>query len=151
MNINITVNGRPRSLEIEPGEMLVDVLRRAGYKEVKKGCDSGSCGVCSVLLNGEPILSCSYFAAKADGAEITTVVGIKEEAEKFAEHLIAEGADQCGFCTPGFTIAVYAMMRELGNPTEEQIRHYLSNNLCRCSGYEGQMRAIKNYVEARNG
>jgi carbon-monoxide dehydrogenase small subunit len=151
MKIDITVNGRGRSLGIEPGEMLVDVLRRAGYKEVKKGCDSGSCGVCSVLLNGEPILSCSYFAAKADGAEITTVAGIKEEAERFAEYLTGEGADQCGFCAPGFTIAVYAMMQELENPSEEEIRHYLSGNLCRCSGYEGQMRAIMNYVEARNG
>ena len=151
MKINITINGQARSLEIEPGAMLVDVLRSAGHTEVKKGCDTGSCGACSVLLDGEPILSCSFFAAKAEGAEITTVAGIREEAEKFAEHLTAEGADQCGFCAPGFTVAIYAMMKELDNPSEEEIRHYLSGNLCRCSGYEGQMRAIRNYVEARNG
>jgi carbon-monoxide dehydrogenase small subunit len=151
MKIDITINGRARSLTIEPGAMLVDVLRAAGHTEVKKGCDTGSCGACSILLNDEPVLSCSYFAAKADGAEIVTVAGIREEAEKFAEYLTAEGADQCGFCAPGFTVAIYAMMKELENPSEDEIRHYLSGNLCRCSGYEGQMRAIRNYVEARNG
>ncbi len=151
MTIETTINGRKRRLEIRPGDMLVDVLRNAGYTEVKKGCDSGSCGVCSVLMNGEPILSCSTFAAKADGAEIVTVAGIRDEAERFAEHLTAQGADQCGFCAPGFTVTVYALLKENPSPSEEEIRHYLAGNLCRCSGYEGQIRAIRSYVEARNG
>lgn len=151
MKLELTINGRARRLEIEPGDMLVDVLRAAGYKEVKKGCDSGSCGVCTVLLNGEPILSCSFLAAKAEGAEITTVKGITREAEEFAEHLTAQGADQCGFCAPGFALTVHALLQENKRPDEEEIRHYLAGNLCRCSGYEGQMRAIESYVEAKNG
>jgi aerobic carbon-monoxide dehydrogenase small subunit len=151
MQIETTINGRARRLEIRPGDLLVDVLRAAGYTEVKKGCDSGSCGVCTVLFNDEPVLSCSTFAAKADGAEIRTVAGIREEAERLAEHLTAQGADQCGFCAPGFTLTVYALRKENPNPTDEEIRHYLAGNLCRCSGYEGQIRAIRRYVEAQNG
>ena len=131
--------------------MLVDVLRDAGYSEVKKGCDSGSCGACTVLLDGKPVLSCSTFAAKADGREVTTVKGIEEEAGRFAEYLTAQGADQCGFCAPGFTVMVYAMLEENPSPSDDEIRHYLAGNLCRCSGYEGQIRAIRSYVEARNG
>jgi len=150
MTIELTINSRKRCLEIEAGDMLVDVLRNAGYKEVKKGCDSGSCGVCTVLMNGSPILSCSFFAAKADGAEITTVKGIKKEAEVFAEHLTRQGADQCGFCAPGFALTVHALMKENKYPSREEIRHYLAGNLCRCSGYEGQMRGIESYVEAQN-
>ncbi len=151
MKLEITINRRKRQFEIEPGEMLVDVLRREGYTEVKKGCDSGSCGVCTVLLNGEPILSCSFFAVKAEGAEITTVKGIAKEAAEFAEHLTAEGADQCGFCGPAFALSAHAMLKEHKKPSLDEIKHYLAGNLCRCSGYEGQMRAIESYVEAQNG
>ncbi len=151
MNIELTINGRKRRFDIEPGDMLVDVLRARGYKEVKKGCDSGSCGVCSVLLDGTPILSCSFFAAKADGREITTIKGIEKEAAEFAEYLTAQGADQCGFCGPAFALTVHALMQEKKRPSMEEIKHYLAGNLCRCSGYEGQMRAIASYVEAKNG
>jgi len=148
MNIKLTINGLPKQLEILPGDMLVDVLRKAGYTEVKKGCDTGSCGVCTVLLDGSPVLSCSYMAAKADGHEITTVKGLEKEAAEFAEFLVAEGADQCGFCAPGFALTVLAMKKELTSPTDEEINHYLAGNLCRCSGYEGQLRAIRKYLEA---
>lgn len=150
MNIELTINGRKRELAIEPGDMLVDTLRDAGYKEVKKGCDTGSCGVCTVLLDGAPILSCSTLSAKADGGKITTVKGIEKEALQFAEHLTAQGADQCGFCAPGFALTVYAMLQEKSRPSPEEIRHYLAGNLCRCSGYESQMRAIESFVEAYN-
>ncbi len=148
MRIELTINGLEKQFDIQPGDMLVDTLRRAGYTEVKKGCDTGSCGVCTVLLDGTPILSCSYLAAKADGHEITTIRGLEKEAAEFGEFLVAEGADQCGFCAPGFALTVIAMKRELGSPNEEEIKHYLAGNLCRCSGYEGQMRAIVKYLEA---
>ncbi|HDQ14318.1 MAG TPA: (2Fe-2S)-binding protein [Sediminispirochaeta sp.] len=148
MKINLKINNEEKSLEIRPGDMLVDVLRSAGYTEVKKGCDTGSCGVCTVLLDGAPVLSCSYLAAMADGKEITTIAGVRKEAEEFSEYLVNEGADQCGFCAPGFSLTVLAMKKEIPNPNEDDIKHYLAGNLCRCSGYEGQLRAIKKYLEA---
>jgi len=151
VNITITINGRERSFDIRPADMLIDVLRAAGFVEVKKGCDTGSCGVCTVLLDGTPIPSCSYFAARADGHEVTTVGGLAREASELAEYLVAEGADQCGFCAPAFALTVHAMKQEISSPTEEQIKHYLAGNLCRCSGYDGQMRAIKKYLEASHG
>ncbi len=150
MIISTTINGNKKSLDILPGDMLVDTLRAAGYTEVKKGCDTGSCGVCTVLLDGAPVLSCSLLAARADGRDITTIQGVQEEAAEFAAFLVAEGADQCGFCAPGFALSVLAMRKELKNPGEDDIRHYLAGNLCRCSGYEGQLRAIKKYLEAVN-
>ncbi|HUX13386.1 MAG TPA: 2Fe-2S iron-sulfur cluster-binding protein [Spirochaetia bacterium] len=148
MNITVSINGMERSLDILPGDLLVDVLRAAGFTEVKKGCDTGSCGVCTVLLDGVPIPSCSFFAARADGREVTTVKGVEKEAAEFANFLVAEGADQCGFCAPGFALTVLAMKKELRTPTDDQISHYLAGNLCRCSGYEGQMRAVRKYLEA---
>lgn len=150
MNIELTINDRTRRFEIAPGAMLVDVLREAGYTEVKKGCDTGSCGVCTVLLDGEPILSCSYFAAKADGHQITTVKGIATEAAEFADHITAQGADQCGFCGPAFALSVHAMKKAYKNPNLDEIKHYLAGNLCRCTGYEAQMRAVKSYMEAKH-
>lgn len=146
--IHCTVNGRKREFAVEPGEMLLEVLRREGYTEVKKGCDTGSCGVCTVLMEGKPVLSCSYLAMRADGKSISTIRGLEAEASKFADFLTATGADQCGFCTPGFTLSVIAMKKELNNPDEVEIKKYLSGNLCRCSGYEGHLRGIKRYLEA---
>jgi len=150
MIITLYINGKKESVECQPGEMLTEVLRRAGYVEVKKGCDTGNCGVCTVLLEGKPVLSCSYLAIRADGKQITTIQGAAKEAEEFAHFLTREGADQCGFCAPGFALTVLAMKEELPNPTEGEIRHYLAGNLCRCSGYEGQIRAIKKYLEAEH-
>lgn len=150
MIITLYINGKKESVECQPGEMLTEVLRRAGYVEVKKGCDTGNCGVCTVLLEGKPVLSCSYLAIRADGKQITTIQGAAKEAEEFAHFLTEEGADQCGFCAPGFALTVLAMKKELPNPSESEIRHYLAGNLCRCSGYEGQIRAIKKYLEAEH-
>ena len=148
MTITIYINGKREILECQPGDMLTAVLRKAGYVEVKKGCDTASCGACTVLIEDKPVLSCSYLAVRADGKRITTIQGVAEEAKKFAQFLTAEGADQCGFCAPGFALTVLSMKKELRNPSEAEIRHYLSGNLCRCSGYEGQIRAIKKYLEA---
>lgn len=146
MKINFKINNTPKSVEIEPGDMLYDVLRKLGFLSVKNACDTGSCGVCTVLLDGDPVLSCSYLAAKADGHSITTAEGVQEEAEKIGTCMNEEGAVQCGFCTPGFVLTVISMKDHLKNPTDDEIKNYLVGNLCRCSGYEVQTRAIKKYL-----
>lgn len=147
MIITCSINNEKKSLEIQPGEMLGEVLRRYGYTEVKIGCDTGSCGLCTVLVDGIPVLSCSYLAHRAEGRAIVTIRGKEKEAAEFASFLTAEGAEQCGFCSPGLALTVLAMKEELKNPGEAEIRHYLAGNLCRCTGYQGQLRAIQKYLE----
>lgn len=146
MQLDTTINGRKISLEINSSEFLLETLRRYGFLSVKQGCDTSSCGLCTVWLDGKPVLSCTTLAARIAGREVTTIEAMQEEAEEFAQFLVAEGAEQCGFCAPGFTMTVLAMKRELENPTEDEINHYLSGNLCRCSGYKGQLRGIKKYM-----
>jgi carbon-monoxide dehydrogenase small subunit len=144
--INLNINGKDKTPDINPGDTLYDVLRGMGFISVRKSCDTGYCGVCTVLLDGQPVPSCSYLAAKADGRSITTVEGVLEEAEKIGSFMTEEGSVQCGFCSPGFVLTVIAMKNSLKNPTDEDIKRYLVGNLCRCSGYQGQMRAVKKYL-----
>ncbi|WP_136798658.1 (2Fe-2S)-binding protein [Desulfosediminicola ganghwensis] len=146
MQLETTINGRPVPLTFAAGEFLSETLRRYGYLSVKEGCDTGSCGLCTVWLDGSPVLSCSILTARCGGKEITTIEALQTEAEEFGRFMVAEGAEQCGFCAPGFTLTVLAMKRELVDPDEKEISHYLAGNLCRCSGYQGQMRAIKKYM-----
>jgi carbon-monoxide dehydrogenase small subunit len=146
--MTIKVNGKNISMECNPGDVLVDVLRSAGYTEVKKACGTGNCGLCTILLDGVPVPSCSILAGRADSHEITTIRGVEKEATELAGYIAAEGAEQCGFCSPGFALMVLAMKKELSSPDETAIRHYLAGNLCRCSGYEGHLRAVVNYLEA---
>ena len=150
MQLETTINGRRIALDFAPGEPLYTTLRRYGYLGVKQGCDTSSCGLCTVWLDGKPVLSCTTPTARVGGREITTIEGVREEAVAFAEFMVAEGAEQCGFCSPGFTMTVLAMKRELNAPTDEEINHYLAGNLCRCSGYKGQLRAVKKYLEDRS-
>lgn len=147
MQITAVINGKTFVLEVAPDEMLADALRRIGFLSIRKGCDTSCCGLCTVWVNGKPLLSCTMPAFRAEGREITTIEGVSAEAEKFARILAAEGSEQCGFCSPGFIMTVLAMKNELPQPTEEQIKHYLAGNLCRCTGYMGQMRAVKTYLE----
>ena len=146
MQLETTINNNRVTLSFEPGEFLSETLRRYGYLSVKEGCDTGSCGLCTVWLDGSPVLSCSTLTARMENHEITTIEALASEAEEFAQFLVAEGAEQCGFCAPGFAMTVLAMKRELTSPTVEEINHYLAGNLCRCSGYKGQMRAIVKYM-----
>jgi len=125
---------------------LADSLRKYGLLSVRKGCDTSCCGLCTVWIEGKPTLSCAVLAFRADGKNITTIEGVAAEAEEFARLLTAEGAEQCGFCSPGFIMTVLALKRELPEPTEAEIVHYLTGNLCRCSGYMGQLRAVKKYL-----
>ncbi|KYH28917.1 MULTISPECIES: (2Fe-2S)-binding protein [Clostridium] len=147
MKINVKINNCNRTLDVEPGDMLVDVLRKNGYLSVKRACDTGSCGTCTILIDGEPIASCSYLAVRAEGHSITTIEGAREEAEKIAEYLNDEGVTQCGYCSPGLVLNIIAMKNHLKNLTEDEIKHYLAGNLCRCTGYLGQLRAIKKYLQ----
>lgn len=147
MKINIKLNGKKKVFDVKPDEYLLDTLRNNNYTSVRRGCDTSSCGVCTVLLNGNPIASCSYLSCKAEGKEVTTVEGIQNEADIIAGLFGKEGADQCGYCNPSMALTLYAMKRELQNPTDDEIRSYLVGNLCRCSGYVGQHRAIRAYLE----
>ena len=146
MQITITLNGTKISPEIEPDTLLIDLVRSQGCYSVKRGCETANCGLCTVFLDGKPVLSCSLLAARANGREVTTLEGLQEEAEEIGSFVANQGAEQCGFCNPGFMMNAIALFRENPDPTDEEILEYLSGNLCRCSGYEGQLRAMKNYI-----
>lgn len=148
MLIEIKVNGKRIKEDIPCDLLLIDFLRNHGYMSVKRGCETSNCGLCTVLMDGKPILSCSMLCARTSSHEITTLEGLQEEAKEFAEFMAKEGAEQCGFCAPGFMMNVLAMKKELVNPSQEEIKAYLANNLCRCSGYMGQLRAIEKYLKA---
>lgn len=146
MLVELKVNGKKHKINIEPEEFLVDTLRKVGNLSVKRGCDTGCCGLCSIWIDQKPTLSCATLTIRALNKDITTIEGLEKEANEFAKILISEGAEQCGFCSPGFIMTVLAMKNELKNPSEEEIKHYLTGNLCRCTGYMGQLRAIKTYM-----
>lgn len=147
MKINFFLNGRKMQEEIAPDLLLLDLLRQKGCYSVKRGCETANCGLCTVLMDEKPVLSCSMLAARADGKKVVTLEGMQEEAKEFGGFLADEGAEQCGFCNPGFIMNVFAMIKELENPTEEQINEYLAGNLCRCSGFMGQTRSILKFLE----
>ena len=151
MEITVTLNGKRLKAEIDPGELLLDFVRRQGCYSVKRGCETSNCGLCTVWLDGTPVLSCSSLAARADGREVATLEGMEKEAEGLGRELRGGGAEQCGFCSPGLIMNVLAMERELSRPTEEEIKEYLAGNLCRCTGYMGQLRAIERYLNERGG
>ena len=149
MEINIKLNGKKVSASVEADLLLIDFLREHGCYSVKRGCETSNCGLCTVLMDGRPVLSCSVLAARANGAEVWTLEGLQEEAQDFVGFIADQGADQCGFCNPGFVMNTIALLREKPNPTDDEIRAYLAGNLCRCSGYEGQLRGIRNYLDRR--
>lgn len=144
--VSMTVNGIPRSWDALPGDSLADLLRKNHLLSVKIGCNEGACGSCTVWVDGRPMLSCSIPALRMQERSITTVEGVREEAARFADFLVGEGADQCGYCSPGLVMTVLAMARNKSVRTPREIRRYLNGNLCRCSGYLGSLRAIKKYL-----
>ena len=149
MEIKLTLNGKPLCAEIEPDLMLIDFLRSHGCYSVKRGCETSACGLCTVLMDGKPILSCSMLAARADGHCIDTLEGLQEEAAEFVGFIADEAAEQCGFCSPGLVMNTIALLRENPHPTDEEILAYLAGNLYRCSGYESQLRGIRAYLDSR--
>lgn len=149
MEINLTLNGKKLVCSVEPDTLLIDFVRQHGCFSVKRGCETSNCGLCTVLMDGVPVPSCSVLTARAAGHHIQTLEGLQEEAEEFVGFIADQGAEQCGFCNPGYVINTIALLRENPDPTDDEIRAYLAGNLCRCSGYEGQLRGIRNYLSWR--
>ena len=149
MEIKIILNGKVIKENIEPDLLLIDFVNQHKCPSVRRGCETSGCGLCTVLMDGTPILSCSMLAARADGHEIYTLEGLQNEASEFVCFIADQGADQCGFCNPGFVMNTIALLRENPDPTDEEIKQYLAGNLCRCSGYEGQLRGIRAFLDSR--
>ena len=149
MEITLTLNGRKLTASVSPDTTLLDFLRECGCASVKCGCETSACGLCTVFFDDTPILSCSMLAVRADGHRVTTLEGLQEEASNFVGFIADQGAEQCGFCNPGFVMNTIALLRENPDPTDDEIRAYLAGNLCRCSGYEGQTRGIRAYLNAK--
>lgn len=147
MQVSIKVNETMIKEDIRPDLLLLDFLRAHGFYSVKRGCETSNCGLCTVWMDQKPILSCGMLAARADGHQITTLEGVESEAKEFADYMAKEGAEQCGFCSPGLIMNVLAMDQELDHPTTADIKAYLAGNLCRCTGYMGQLRAIERYLQ----
>ena len=150
MQITIILNGTRVSAEAAPDTLLIDFVRSHGCYSVKRGCETANCGLCTVFLDDKPVLSCSVLAARADGHRVTTLEGLQDEAAEFGAFIADQGADQCGFCNPGFVMNTIALLRENPDPTDDEIRAFLAGNLCRCSGYEGQLRGIRSFLNTRN-
>ena len=149
MELKLKLNGKQITASVEPDTILLDFLRNQGCHSVKRGCDTSNCGLCTVLMDGKPILSCSMLAIRAEGRSIDTLEGLQKEAEEFIGFIADQGADQCGFCNPGFVMNTIALLRENPDPTDDEIRAFLAGNLCRCSGYDGQLRGIRSFLDSR--
>jgi carbon-monoxide dehydrogenase small subunit len=152
MRIELTVNGKPRSDEVEPRLLLVHYLREVcELRAANVGCDTTSCGACTVLLNGESVKSCTVLAVQAAGGTVTTAEGLSADGElhPVQEAFRQEHGLQCGFCTPGMVMATIGLLAENPDPTEEQVREGLEGNLCRCTGYHNIVRAVLAAAGAR--
>jgi len=150
--LRLTVNGQPYELYVKPKSLLVEVLRNElGLTGTKRGCESSSCGICTVILNGMAVKSCSILALQAEGAEITTVEGLAngERLHPLQKAFLDYGAYQCGFCTPGMLASAKALLDENPKPTEIEIREAIDGNICRCTGYNSIIRAIKAVAEGK--
>ena len=142
MTIGIRLNGRHTALECEPTDMLLDALRDEGLTSVRETCRIGVCGACTVLLDGEPVTGCLTMAAQARGREVTTVEGL-DGAHPVQRAFVAARAFQCGWCTPGFVLMSRQLLDETPDPSQDQIKHYLSGNLCRCGAYREIVDAVQ--------
>jgi len=146
MEIEITVNGRKRRFDVEPNKLLLNLVRDELYLTgTKYGCGIGECGACTVLLDGEAVLSCMVLAVDADGKCVETIEGVADgdKLDPIQEAYIEEGAIQCGFCTPGFIMTTKALLKKNPDPSEAEIREYLKGNYCRCTGYVNIIKAVQ--------
>jgi len=145
MKVTFSLNKRSVDCEVSPNKLLLDLLRNdLGVRSVKKGCEQGECGVCTVLLDGVPVNSCLVLAQRLEGRNVTTVEGLVEDGlmRKLQSAFMEDGAIQCGFCTPGMLLSAYALLRENLQPTEDQVKTAIEGNLCRCTGYVKIIEAI---------
>jgi carbon-monoxide dehydrogenase small subunit len=149
--IAVTVNGERREAEVEPRQLLVYFLRETlGLKGTNVGCDTSSCGACTVLLDGESVKSCTVLAVQADGSEVTTIEGLASNGElhPVQQAFHEQHALQCGYCTPGFVMATVGLLAENPHPSEDEIREGLEGNLCRCTGYHNIVKAVQAAADA---
>ncbi len=146
MKVSFKLNGRPVEVDVGANEILLDTLRlRLGVTSVKRGCERGECGVCTVLLDGEPVYSCLLLTAQVEGREVVTLEGLRgdELAERIARSLVEQGAVQCGFCTPGFILTIYAGLKKGLVKNVEDAKKLIEGNLCRCTGYLKILKAVE--------
>ena len=146
MEVTLNLNGKRITRSVDADMALLDFVRNEGCYSVKRGCDTSNCGLCTVFLDDKPVLSCSVLVARADGHRVTTMEGLQKEAAEFGAFIADQGAEQCGFCNPGMIMNALALFRENPEPSEDEIKEYLAGNLCRCSGYEGQLRGIQSFI-----
>lgn len=146
MNVEFKLNGRKVSAQAQADDSLFTVLRALNISSVKCGCETTNCGLCTVHLDGKAVLSCATPVMRCEGCEVVTLEGMQEEAKILGGCLADEGAEQCGFCAPGLMMNVFALAKENPHATDEEIDAYLAGNLCRCSGYMGQRRAVRRYL-----
>ena len=148
--IHLTVNGEARRWTVAPGDLLLDVLRREGYWGVKRGCETGECGACAVLLDGEPVNSCLMFAAQAEGRDLLTVEGVARGAQldPIQEAFLDHGGVQCGYCTPAMVLCAKALLARSPHPTEAEVREAMAGVFCRCTGYKKPVEAVLAAAEA---
>jgi len=153
MELHLHVNGEARQWAIAPGDLLLDVLRREGYFGVKRGCEKGECGACTVLLDGKPINSCLMLAAQAEGRQVLTIEGLAhgDQLHPLQEAFLDHGAVQCGFCTPGMILIAKALLDAKPHPTDQEIREAFSGTYCRCTGYKKPVEAVKTLVANGHG
>ena len=145
VDATLTVNGVAYPVSLEPGATLLAAVRTTiGLTGTKEGCDDSECGACMMLLDGQPVNSCSYLALQAEGSEVTTVEGLARDQElsPLQAAFLQQGGVQCGFCTPGMLISATALLAATPRPTEDEVRIALSGNLCRCTGYDGIVKAV---------
>jgi carbon-monoxide dehydrogenase small subunit len=150
--ITLEINGREETITVEDADTLLEVLRdRFKLWSVREGCGVGACGTCTVLLDGRPVSSCFFLADRAAGRNITTLEGLSDgqSLHSIQEAFVSQRALQCAYCTPGFVLSVKALLDEIPNPSDEEIREYLSGNLCRCAGYADILRAARLAQERR--
>jgi carbon-monoxide dehydrogenase small subunit len=150
MKVEITVNGVRHEAEVEPRQLLAYFLRdQLGLNGTNVGCDTSSCGACTVLVDGESVKSCTVLAVQADGSEVTTIEGLAEDGalHRVQRAFHEQHALQCGYCTPGFVMATVSLLKENPHPSEEEIRHGLEGNLCRCTGYHNIVKAVQAAAE----
>jgi aerobic-type carbon monoxide dehydrogenase small subunit (CoxS/CutS family) len=142
--LHVSVNGEPKQWTIAPGDLLLDVLRREGYFGVKRGCEKGECGACTVLVNGNAVNSCLMFAAQAQRCEVLTIEGVAhgDRLDPLQESFLDHGAVQCGFCSGGMILSAKALLDREPNPSEDQVREALKGNYCRCTGYVKAVKAV---------
>jgi aerobic-type carbon monoxide dehydrogenase small subunit (CoxS/CutS family) len=144
MPLRLNVNGELKEWTVAPGDLLLDVLRREGYFGVKRGCETGECGACTVLVDGKPVNSCLMFAAQAEGSKVLTIEGVAQgdKLDPIQEAFLEYGAVQCGYCTPGMILSAKALLARRPDPTEAEVREALAGNFCRCTGYLKPVEAV---------